>query len=351
MPVSKGEYEVVDHGDLADIKVFLVALSYRNPHIHREFELCQVLSGTVRVSSGPETHDVTEGGFFIINPHQAHEIHALGSGRTRLKGAANACEILSLQVAPRWCERFYPKMAFVEFGPRDVGTALDAASLEELRIAMRELALAYFARGPAYEFACVSRVAEIFRLLMTNIPWRMLTERERSARVARSERVTRITEYIEAHFTERILLSEIARREGLTLAYLSHFFRDSLSMSFQRFVTLLRFDEARYLIERTDMPITDVSLTCGFSDYRYLNRIYAEKLGITPAEYRKARRNSGSPGGADVSALTGQSSLGREGALSLREGRGAKQRFYNFTESLMALKAIEVSPPPKPTSR
>ena len=330
MPVSKGEYEVVDHGDLADIKVFLVALSYRNPHIHREFELCQVISGRVRVSSGAETHDVATGGFFIISPHQVHEIHALGSGRTRIKGAADACEILSLQVSPRWCERFFPKMGFVEFGTRDVGAALGAASLEALRIAMRELALAYFTRGPAFEFACVSRVAAVFHLLMTSLPWRMLTERERSARVARSERVNRITEYVEAHCTERILLSEIARREGLTLAYLSHFFRDNLSMSFQRFVSLLRFDEARYLIERTDMPITDVSLTCGFSDYRYLNRIYAEKLGVTPAEYRKARRESASGGGDGGSALAYRAPLDRE-------DRGAKQRFYTLAESIAAL--------------
>jgi AraC-like DNA-binding protein len=347
MPVSKGEYEVVDHGDLADIKVFLVALSYRNPHIHREFELCQVLSGAVRVSSEQETHDVAQGGFFIINPHQAHEIHAIGGGRLRLKGASDACEILSLQVSPRWCERFFPKMAFVEFGAPDVGAALDVPSLEALRGAMRELALAYFSREPAFEFACVSHVAAIFHLLLTGLPWRTLTERERSARVARSERVNRITEYVEEHCTERLLLSDIARREGLTLAYLSHFFRDSLSMSFQRFVTLLRFDEARYLIERTDMPITDVSLTCGFSDYRYLNRIYVEKLGVTPAEYRKARRNSASPGsgakahneGGVMNESSDKAPFDRDRALSSRQGRGAKQRFYSAAESIAALTA------------
>jgi len=318
MAGSKGEYEVVDHGDLADIKVFLVSLSYRNPHIHREFELCLVLSGSVRVSSLHETRDFSEGGLFLINPHQTHEIHAVSDKPSRGRSGEVPAEILSLQVSSRWCERFFPKMAYVEFGSVDAGAALEGENGTRLRLCLRELALAYFGRAPSFEFACVSRVAEVFHLLLVNVHWRLLTDKERSARIARSDRVNRITEYIEAHFMEKISLTEIARREGLTLAYLSHFFRDNLNMSFQRFVALLRFDEARHLVELTDMPITDISLTCGFSDYRYLNRVYAERIGCTPAEFRKSR--GASPSGPRDAA-----------------GRGAKQRFYTFAESLSIL--------------
>lgn len=339
MPLAKGEYEVVDHGDLADIKVFLVRLSYRNPHIHREFELCQVISGSVRVSSGKGVSDFSPGGLFLVNPHETHEICAIDSiadsGETSPSPGLVMKEavILTLQVSPRWCERFFPRMAFVEFATSDMGVSLGEKSARDLRAEMWLLALAYFRRERAFEFECVSRVSSIFHLLMTGLPSRLLTERERSARVARSDRVKRITEYVEANFTGKILLSDIARREGLTLAYLSHFFRDNFSMSFQRFVTLLRFDEARYLVERTDMSITDISLTCGFSDYRYLNSIYSEKLGIMPAEYRKARR-----AGGRISDIDDRPPA--KGSLRDASSRGAKERFCTLAESIAILERL-----------
>jgi AraC-like DNA-binding protein len=327
MGVDSGEYEVVEHGDLADIKVFLVRLFWRNPHFHREFELCRVVSGSVRVTVQQESRDFRSGDLFLFNPHLVHEIHAIGP-----ESAESGAEILSLQVSPRWCERFFPAMAYVEFDSFDFLPALDAASATSLRAGLDALATDYFAQGPSYEFACVSRVASNFYLLMTRVSRHTLSEKERAARIARSDRVNRITEYAESRFTEKLLLSDIARREGLTLAYLSHFFRDNFGMSFQRFVALLRFDEARRLIERTDLPVTDVSLTCGFSDYRYLNKIYEEKVGLTPAEWRK--RNRVSSGGMPAQMMSG--SIDTDG----RESRHSKQEFYSSAKSLAVLSRV-----------
>ena len=38
------EYEFVEHNFLNDIKIFIVELSHRKPHFHKEFEICMVLS-------------------------------------------------------------------------------------------------------------------------------------------------------------------------------------------------------------------------------------------------------------------------------------------------------------------
>ena len=43
----KDEFEVISHG-AADYKVFVVNLLYRTPHIHKDFEICLILEGSVR---------------------------------------------------------------------------------------------------------------------------------------------------------------------------------------------------------------------------------------------------------------------------------------------------------------
>ena len=46
----KDEFEVISHG-AADYKVFVVNLLYRTPHIHKDFEICLLLEGSVRLLS------------------------------------------------------------------------------------------------------------------------------------------------------------------------------------------------------------------------------------------------------------------------------------------------------------
>ena len=43
-------------------------------------------------------------------------------------------------------------------------------------------------------------------------------------------------DYIDENFRRKLLLGEIARREGLTMPYLSHLFKDTLGMSFQEYL-------------------------------------------------------------------------------------------------------------------
>lgn len=100
------------------------------------------------------------------------------------------------------------------------------------------------------------------------------------------KRMERILEYVDQNYTDKLLLTEIAEKEKLSVAYLSHFFKDTMGMTFQQYVNFLRFEKARKMIENTTVSISEISILCGFSDYRYLNKIYKEQLGYLPSEYR-----------------------------------------------------------------
>ena len=42
------EYELISHSKLADCSMFIVDMVYRPMHLHKEMELCYILSGTCR---------------------------------------------------------------------------------------------------------------------------------------------------------------------------------------------------------------------------------------------------------------------------------------------------------------
>ena len=53
--------------------------------------------------------------------------------------------------------------------------------------------------------------------------------------------------------------------ENVTKTYLSHFIHDNLNMTFQEYVSSVRFERALKLIRSTSMCLTDISVGSGFS--------------------------------------------------------------------------------------
>ncbi len=297
IPTPRNEFEIVESDRLPDFRLFLVDLSHRNLHLHKEFELCLVLSGLAEVTVQKGSERFGAGDFFLVNPKQPHQIHA---------PAGQVVRILSLQVSPRFFEKVYPAIRSVEFdrpGIRpgaiaaqeavavaDADAGIGASATGRLRADLLSLARAYFTSDPYYELDCTARLHTLFRLLLREVPWHRLSDEERSSKALRSDRLRRILEFVEAHATEKVLLSDIALKEDLSLAYLSHFFREHLDMTFQEYLTLLRYEEAKGLLERTDLSVFDIGVACGFSDGRYLRKAFQQRLSCAPEDYRQSIR-------------------------------------------------------------
>lgn len=96
----------------------------------------------------------------------------------------------------------------------------------------------------------------------------------------------KITHYIDEHYSEKLLLSDIARKEDLSLTYLSHFFKDYLGLPFQEYLAKIRCEKARQLLLLTDFPLLDICMSCGFSDSKYFNSGFRRQHGCSPKEYR-----------------------------------------------------------------
>lgn len=69
------EFEIISHSQM-NFKLFLVNMLYRTPHIHKDFELCLLLDGSLFLQAQNETHSLETGDFFVVNPFQSHELKA-----------------------------------------------------------------------------------------------------------------------------------------------------------------------------------------------------------------------------------------------------------------------------------
>lgn len=153
-----------------------------------------------------------------------------------------------------------------------------------------ELAYNYFGQFPNYEYKCMGLLNMILYTLHTFVPKKTYTDAELSTRRHKQERMGRITDYIEKNFRQKLLLGHIAARENLSLAYLSHLFRDELNLSFQEYLNLKRFEYACRHLQNTDKKVLTVSIESGFSDVRYLNQLCRKYYGYPASGLRQRRQ-------------------------------------------------------------
>lgn len=274
------EFELVTHSHLQHVTAFLVRLQKRVTHIHRELELGLVLDGAITLRTQQQTSVISKGDIYLVNRMEPHEFASEGNGAL----------LIAIQFSTKLTQGFQAPGSHYRYR----GEPNLRQALEENREAYRllcdtcvELAYSFLRQQPNDEFHCFSLSASLMDQLHRALPWNLLDSEDYSVIKQRANRIMAITDYIDQNFQRKLLLGEIARREGLSLTYLSHFFKEALGMSFQEYLNQKRFEYACRLLFTTDRRILDISLSSGFSDVRYFNQAFLEQYGCTPKEYRK----------------------------------------------------------------
>ncbi|MBQ8894289.1 MAG: AraC family transcriptional regulator [Clostridia bacterium] len=87
-------------------------------------------------------------------------------------------------------------------------------------------------------------------------------------------------------------LDFFAQKFKITKTYFSRLFHESIGVSFKRYLTDLRMEYAKRLLEEDELPIIDVGYECGFNTPSQFVRAFKKTVGKTPSEYRIQKRNS-----------------------------------------------------------
>lgn len=87
-----------------------------------------------------------------------------------------------------------------------------------------------------------------------------------------------------------ISVDEIARVSGASRSVLQRRFRALLGLSIHDQIIETRLKRAAELIATTDVPLAEVAELSGFKHQEYLGVVFKERVGVTPAEHRRASR-------------------------------------------------------------
>jgi two-component system response regulator YesN len=95
-------------------------------------------------------------------------------------------------------------------------------------------------------------------------------------------------DFIGKHYVEPLRVEQVAAVVGLTQNEFSRLFRKQQRTTFEQYVVDLRLERAKQLLSSTELNATRVAELCGFHSSQYFSRVFRNKLGVTPLDYRRA---------------------------------------------------------------
>lgn len=105
-------------------------------------------------------------------------------------------------------------------------------------------------------------------------------------------RLGQVLSFMEQHYAEQIVVSQLAQVAGMSESTLMRTFRKVMGRSPIDHLVRLRVNKAIEMLRDDDVRITDAAFACGFSDGNYFSRQFRRITGSSPREHRKQRMPS-----------------------------------------------------------
>ena len=153
----------------------------------------------------------------------------------------------------------------------------DFKDLEDLFF---KLCRIWSARGLGYYSASLSIIYNIYSKIISHFEHPYLSQKKRT-----------LLEDVQKALAEKCTdpsfsLKEFIKKNGISETHFRRIFRTAYNMSPNQYLIFLRVNRAKELLETGNQSIEEISEKVGFSSASYFSRIFKDRTGFSPYEFR-----------------------------------------------------------------
>ena len=92
---------------------------------------------------------------------------------------------------------------------------------------------------------------------------------------------------MQQHYSEPITLESVCEAVGFSPSYFSALFKRETGENFVRYLTRVRIDRAKELLQQTNLSVAEVCARVGYNDLKHFTQTFKKETSLSPAQYRK----------------------------------------------------------------
>lgn len=104
-----------------------------------------------------------------------------------------------------------------------------------------------------------------------------------------SPEIAQCVRFLRSHLSGDVGIDEAAGMVGKSRAWLTRRFKEEMGQSLGEYQAYLRLQEAKRLLRYTDMSLSEIAGTLGFSSQAYFQSFFKKAAGLTPLEFRRVK--------------------------------------------------------------
>ncbi|MCI8598742.1 MAG: AraC family transcriptional regulator [Lachnospiraceae bacterium] len=250
-----------------------------NCHWHKEFEFDLVLKGEVDFNLNGRQISVKAGECLFINSDTLHKAF-------QHKGAENAY-VFVVVFRPELLLKQFTESSFRKYFDFKIdGLKLDTCSFEGRNvITLLQDIFKMDMEEYGQEFLCISLVAKLWYYMANCL--KQALPAQQCQHIAHHVKVKKMLSYIHEHFREKITIQDLIEQANISRSDCFYYFKQYAGMSPLSYINDYRLSMAGILLADPDCNITDICFAFGFSNSSYFGKLFKEKYGVSPLQYRK----------------------------------------------------------------
>ena len=239
-------------------------------HLHKEIEVVYMIEGKSKAYLDSEEYLVEEGDIFISFPNKVHYYDTFAEEKSYLL-------IFSPDILPDFSNfllNYCPESPIIKRKDMPAGIKL-------------LLDNAYYSHCNDKEYRIEILKGYITILLGKVLP-RLTFD---SVQSNNTDKLASVLAYCAQNYRENISLDSMANDLHTSKYYISRLFGDKIKISFNDYINMLRINDAKEYLIKTDDSITQIGINVGYNTIRSFNRAFLSQTGMQPREFRNLYRN------------------------------------------------------------
>ena len=254
------------------------------PHRHpqRLWEISYVLAGGGHCFVEKRSYPMAAGDVFLINHLEIHSIVAEKADRITVMFSPQVLDLI-----PN-LDGLDPRDLFIE-RPKGKSNLVRLEEKEKDEVEFLSLLLyrEYHTEAPGFWGICLGCLSSLVGIVARAYHRGDVHEHVFSAT---EELVHEMIGVIERQLTERLSLTDLSAKAGVSPSYFSTVFKKVTGMRLVSFINLKRLQIAKELLRTTELKVSAVSSDAGFNDLSHFNRVFKGELDMSPLRYRRLSR-------------------------------------------------------------
>ena len=132
-------------------------------------------------------------------------------------------------------------------------------------------------------------------IILQQILCEILIKKHAEQEPVNNKRISKVLAYIHENPFREYTLNDLQNYIGIKKSLFLKTFRNMTGTTPIQYILDLRLDYAKDLLIETDLPISQISEKCGFSDPFYFSRCFKKRYSLSPREYRDYQKYDYTP--------------------------------------------------------